>query len=139
MANWDKRYLDLAFFIAKWSKDPVRKVGAVLCREGVNISMGFNGFPSAIKDSPEILANKAEKRKRVIHAEVNAILKAKERPDTAYVTLLPCTQCLVLLMQAGVTRIVCPEPDYSKTSDWDVTLVLDLIDESGLDIEFLEL
>jgi hypothetical protein len=42
-------------------------------------------------------------------------------------------------MQAGVTRIVCPEPDYSKTSDWDVALVLDLIDESGLDIEFLEL
>ena len=137
MNKWDERYLELAFFVTKWSKDPKRKVGCVLAKDGVNIAVGYNGFPSGIRDTPELLNNQIEKRKRIIHAEVNAVLRCTETPDTAYVTLLPCTQCLGLLIQKGVRRIVCPEPDVTKSS-WDVELVLSLIDESGLEIEFSE-
>jgi dCMP deaminase len=79
MTNWRTRYLDLAAVVASWSRDPSTKVGAVIVRPDKTIaSVGYNGFPRQMRDTPERYADREEKYSRIIHAEVNALLHARE-------------------------------------------------------------
>lgn len=140
MTSWNKRYLQLAELVASWSKDPNKKVGAVVVCERRVLGLGYNGFPKNVIDSPRRLTNKALKNKLMVHAEVNALLASDIRGDTIYIwPVLPCSQCLGLIIQAGIKHIVIPEIDYTKKSHWDPTLVLSLIDEVGLEITFVKL
>ena len=107
--KWDNRFLDLCEHVSEWSKDPSTKVGAVIT-EGIHIvSVGYNGLPGHIYDDPDILNNRKEKYKFIIHAEMNAILAAK-RPvigATLYTfPFLPCTNCASVCIQAGIYRVV---------------------------------
>jgi len=107
--KWDNRFLDLCEHVSEWSKDPSTKVGAVIT-EGIHIvSIGYNGLPSGVHDDPNILHNREQKYKFIIHAEMNAILAAK-RPvagSTLYTfPLLPCTNCASVCIQAGIRRVV---------------------------------
>lgn len=111
--KWDLRFLDLAKHISSWSKDPSTKVGAVIC-DGIKIiSIGFNGLPQNISIIEEdILNNRTEKYKYIIHAEMNAILTAASnvRNCTLYTyPFLPCTNCASMMAQSGVKRIVAPK------------------------------
>lgn len=109
--KWDRDYLDLAEYWAhKKSKDPSTKVGAIIVRPDRTIaSMGYNGFPSGMEDSVERLLNREEKYSRIIHAEINAILNSRE-PLNGYtlytVPFMACHRCAVLLIQAGIKRVV---------------------------------
>ena len=119
--NWDKRFLELATTVAGWSKDPSTKVGSVIVRPDRTVAaLGFNGFPRVMPDKPENYENREEKYSRVIHAEMNALLQAREpvKGYTAYVTLLPCDRCLVHLAQAGIVRFVAPEPPSEASERW---------------------
>lgn len=93
MSKWDARMLAVASLISGWSKDPSTGVGAVIVDpQNRVVSMGFNGFPRAVKDSASAMLNRDEKLRRTIHAEDNALLFA--RRDVAgcsiYVTHPPC-------------------------------------------------
>ena len=82
LSNWDQRFIKLAKFIAKWSKDPKSKVGAVITNETGAIALGYNGFPAGIEDD-ERLDNKKLKLDMIIHAEQNALLVAGSRAKGA--------------------------------------------------------
>jgi dCMP deaminase len=111
--TWDERFLDLAVHISRWSKDPSTQVGSVIVRPDKTIaSVGYNGFPRGIEDD-ERLFDRPVKYGLVIHAEMNAILNAKEAlngytlyewPPTTHAPT--CERCAAHVIQAGITRVV---------------------------------
>ena len=119
---WDKWFLNLAKYISTASKDPSTKTGAVIIRPDRTIaSVGFNGFPRKIADKPELLDNREEKYKRVIHCELNAILSSRERLDGYTLYNWPgqsCSRCAVHVIQAGITTIVAPKGTSDFTERW---------------------
>lgn len=111
---WDERFLALAEHVAEWSKDPSTKVGAVIVDEQRRIlSMGYNGFPRGVDDSPERYADRPTKYAHVVHAELNAILNTGVPmaldDATLYVTHQPCTECAKAIIQSGIGRVVVPD------------------------------
>jgi dCMP deaminase len=108
--KWDGRFLDLALFIAEWSKDPSTKVGAVLVRPDRTVAaVGFNGFPRGVLDHPERYDDRPTKYEMVVHAELNALLSTRESVEeyTLYVTPLPpCSQCAAAIIQRGIGKVV---------------------------------
>lgn len=118
--KWDQRFMSMAYNeVRTWSKDPDKKVGAVIVAPSRrHFSPGFNGFPSSIADTPERLNNKELKRRLTVHAEVNAIrnFQGDVTNWSLYVTSPPCTPCALEIIQAGISRVVCPSP--SDKSSW---------------------
>lgn len=110
MNKWDSRFLELANLVGSWSRDPSTKVGAVIVDQDRRVvSVGFNGFPKGMDDSPERYVDREFKYAHIIHAERNALLFASRdvRGCTVYTTpFMPCSQCAVLLVQAGIKRVV---------------------------------
>jgi dCMP deaminase len=92
------------------SKDPSTKVGAVLVRPDRTIAaVGFNGFARGVVDHEERYADRPTKYEMVVHAELNALLNARESVagHTLYVTPLPpCSQCAAAIVQQGLKRVV---------------------------------
>lgn len=126
--KWSARYLAIAESVAKWSKDPSTKVGAVVIgSKGQILSQGFNGFPRGIDDRPERYNNKETKYELVVHAEMNAIYNATYNGvsldgSTMFVSgLLVCHECAKAIIQVGVTRVVaqCEEikPNWQNSID----------------------
>jgi dCMP deaminase len=113
--KWDRRYFRLASRIARWSKDPKAKVGAVLLNPwGWPIALGYNGFPAGIEDDVNKLADGKLKNDMVVHAEQNVLLVSgsNARCGTIYVFGKPvCPRCAVLIIQAGIERVVGIQPD----------------------------
>lgn len=119
--TWDRRFLTMAALVASWSKDPSTQCGAVVVRpDKTVVSVGFNGLPRQVEDRPEILHDREAKYARVVHAEMNALLAARE-PLTGYTmyTWPPghgpsCERCAAHIIQAGISRVV-----YIKTDKTD--------------------
>jgi dCMP deaminase len=119
--KWDKRFLDLAKVVGSWSKDPSTQVGAVIVRPNFTVaSVGFNGFPSKMQDTPDLYSNREEKLSRIVHAEMNSMLHCREviKDYIMYVTLLPCDRCIVHAAQAGISRFVAPVPSLEHQERW---------------------
>lgn len=139
MADWDKRFLDLADHIAQWSKDPRTKVGAVIVDEKKRVvSVGYNGFPRGVEDNPERYEDRPTKHLFVAHAERNALDNAPLMVDgcTMYVPLKPCVECAKSIIQKGITRVVSYKPDREGTGfNWHITDIM--FTEAG--IEYVEL
>ncbi|HEX7729760.1 MAG TPA: dCMP deaminase family protein [Terracidiphilus sp.] len=115
--KWDRRFMDMARLVASWSKDPSSQVGAVITRGKFVISVGFNGFPQGIADTVERLQNRDIKYPTILHAEINAILSARQdiRGCSIYVTpYMPCPQCAAVVVQSGITRIVYTPSENEK-------------------------
>jgi dCMP deaminase len=141
MANkWDNRFLELADRIGAWSKDPSTRVGAVIVRpDRTLVSVGYNGFPRGVVDTDERYKNREVKYQLVVHAEINAIITAKEPLDgyTLYVSPLhPCPQCAAAIIQTGIKRVVSRE---SGRGDWKERLKLSqaMFNEAGVKLEVL--
>ena len=106
--EWQNRFIDLAFHIANWSKDPSRKVGAVLVNSDKQvIGMGYNGFARGVDDDYYRYDDREQKYSMIVHAEVNAILNSNgdTRDSSLFCTLCPCPQCMAMLIQAGVKEV----------------------------------
>lgn len=120
--EWDDYFLGLAQYVSTKSKDPSTKCGAVLVRADRSIaSTGYNGFPRKMPDHTRWYNDRVEKYARVVHAEINALLTLAERASgmTLYLwPLLTCDKCAILLIQAGVIRIVSPECTTEQLSRW---------------------
>ncbi len=107
--KYDKAYLRLAKSWANLSHCVRKKVGAIIVKDGMIISDGFNGTPSGFDNSCENV--QGETHWYVLHAEANAILKVAKssnncKGSTLYVTLSPCKDCSKLILQAGIKRVV---------------------------------
>ena len=143
--KWHKRYLSLAKEVSYWSKDPSKKIGAVIVgKAGQIVSLGYNGFPRNVKDSTKRLSNKETKLKLVVHAEMNAIYNAIHNNAstvgcTMYVTGLPiCSECAKGIIQVGITTVVMdtkPEKGSWKESG---ELAIQLFKEAGVKIKYIK-
>lgn len=137
--NWDEYLLAGASWAATKSKDPSTKVGALIARPDRSVaSTGFNGFPRGIEDRPERLNHRPTKYSMVVHAEINALLTAREDLTgyTLYCTLMPCDRCFVQIIQAGIKRVVFPKPTTDELSRWGdaFNLVLQLAEEANIEM-----
>lgn len=118
ISKWDRRFLRIAEEVRLWSKDPGTKVGCVLVNDRRILSTGYNGFPASISDSLERYTDRNYKLSVTVHAEKNAILNAakngtKVEGSTLYVTFPPCSQCASAVIQAGVAKVICPNPKHA--------------------------
>lgn len=114
--EWHGRFMELAHGVAAWSKDPNRKVGAVVVSaDRRKIHVGYNGFPRGVADLRDRLKDQDLKRLLMVHAELNAILNAATDLAgwTLYCTSAPCLECAKAIVQAGIARVVCPPFDPS--------------------------
>jgi dCMP deaminase len=107
----DRRYLAMADIWAQNSYCKRRQVGALLVKNKMIISDGYNGTPSGFENNCE--ENNVTKP-YVLHAEANAITKVARSNNssegaTLYVTSSPCIECAKLIIQAGIVRVVFSE------------------------------
>ncbi len=125
ITTWDRRLLDLARFVAAWSKDPSTRVGAVIADGKRVVSLGFNGFPAGCDDAADLYADRETKYRRVVHAELNALLFAGRdvRGCTLYTwPFAPCPRCAGAVIQAGIWRVVAPACPPQIAERWAVEL-----------------
>lgn len=113
--KFDFAYLKMAQEWAKLSYCERRKVGAIIVKDRMIISDGYNGTPSGFENCCEDASGKTQWF--VLHAEANAILKLagstqSAKGATLYLTLSPCKDCSKLILQSGINKIVYID-DYS--------------------------
>lgn len=116
--KFDVAYLKMAMEWAKLSYCKRRKVGALIVKERMIISDGYNGTPSGFENCCEDEAGKT--LWYVLHAEANAILKLagstqSAKDATLYITLSPCKECSKLILQSGIRKLVYID-EYSDDS-----------------------
>lgn len=119
--RYDLAYLKMAFIWSNLSKCSRKKVGALIVKEGMIISDGYNGTPSGFPNECE--DDHGETHWYVLHAEANALTKLAKSNNSAkgatlYITLSPCKDCSKLILQAGVKRVVYVN-QYKDTSGLD--------------------
>lgn len=136
--KWDLRFMELAMYVADWSKDPSTRVGAVVVAPDRRIvSLGYNGFPRGVADTDERLNDRPIKYAFVAHAERNAIDNAdvSMRGCTLYVTLQPCAECTKSIIQKGIAKVVCAV-DTKKTVHYDtfIDYSLVMLNEAGVEV-----
>lgn len=134
-AEVDIRYLKMAKIWAENSYCARRKVGALLVKDKMIISDGYNGTPSGFENKCE--DENGLTHTYVLHAEANAITKVAKSGNssqgaTLYVTTSPCMECSKLIIQAGITRVVF-------TEKYRITDGLDLLTRAGITLEHIEL
>ena len=130
----DQRYMRMARIWSENSYCERRKVGALLVKNQMIISDGYNGTPSGFENCCEDENNNS--KPYVLHAEANAITKIARSHNssdgaTLYVTASPCMECAKLIIQSGIKRVVYGE-------NYRIMDGLDLLKRAGLEIEFCE-
>lgn len=140
--KWDQRFIDLARLVSGWSKDPRKKVGAVITNPNRSVaSLGYNGFARGMSDWKGFYADKQVKLARIIHAEVNAILNATSTLDgcTLYVwPFMVCERCAVQVIQVGITRVVSPVSWVSSSWAQEHRLAEAYFREAGVEVTVLD-
>lgn len=129
----DLRYLRMARIWAENSYCQRRKVGALVVKNKMIISDGYNGTPSGFDNVCEDAANVTHPY--VLHAEANAITKLARSSNnsegaTLYVTASPCIECSKLIIQAGIKRVVYGE--HYRLEDG-----LTLLKRAGIEVKYL--
>jgi dCMP deaminase len=119
--RYDRAYLKMAVEWAALSHCTRKKVGALVVRDNMIISDGYNGTPGGFPNPCE--DDNGDTHWYVLHAEANAILKiARSANDakgsTLYITLSPCKECCKLILQAGIKRMVYIN-EYKDTTGLD--------------------
>jgi dCMP deaminase len=107
--KYDKAYLKMALEWAKLSHCKRKQVGALIVKNGMIISDGYNGCPSGFENNCE--DENGETKWYVLHAEANAVLKVAKSTQnckgaTLYLSMSPCKECSKLILQAGISRVV---------------------------------
>ena len=131
--KYDIAYLKMAREWAKLSYCQRKQVGALIVKERMIISDGYNGTPSGFENVCE--DDEGYTKWYVLHAEANAILKTASSNHncsggTLYITLSPCKECSKLIHQSGIKRVVYINK-YSDTSG------LEFLDKAGVILEHI--
>tara|TARA_B100000749_G_C18341895_1_gene429394 strand:+ start:282 stop:776 length:495 start_codon:yes stop_codon:yes gene_type:complete len=137
--KWQKRFMDMAFLCASWSKDPSTQVGAVIADGNSFVSMGFNGYPHGVEDRED---PRSIKYLKTIHAEMNAILHSNRdiRGCSLYATHLPCPNCMANIIQKRISTVYIPKQSEDYLSRWGekVAVSMGMADEVGIKIHEVE-
>lgn len=129
--KYDKAYLRIAREWGKLSHCKRKQVGALIVKDRMIISDGYNGTPTGFENFCE--DEEGYTKWYVLHAEANAILKVASstqscRGATLYITMSPCRECSKLIHQAGITRVVY-QVDYKDNSG------LDFLEKAGVSLK----
>ncbi|NLK47577.1 MAG: dCMP deaminase family protein [Bacteroidales bacterium] len=129
----DQRYMRMARIWAENSYCERRKVGALLVKNKMIISDGYNGTPSGFENKCEDENNMS--KPYVLHAEANAITKVARSHNssegaTLYVTASPCMECAKLIIQSGIKRVVYGE-------EYRIMDGVELLERAGIEVELL--
>lgn len=139
--KWNIRFMQMAQLISTWSKDQSTKVGCVIVSpDKAILSMGYNGFPRGVDDTPEYRQIRPTKYEFVVHAEENALLNAGRNGTRLsggilYVTMPPCTRCAGSIIQSGIKEIIYMEPAVQKQiPGWrdSLNISFTMFDEAGV-------
>ena len=130
----DERYLRMARIWAENSYCQRRKVGALVVKDKMIISDGYNGTPSGFENVCE--DENGSTKSYVLHAEANAITKLARSSNnsdgsTLYITASPCIECAKLIIQSGIRRVVYGEV-YRLTDG------IELLKRAGVEVELME-
>ena len=130
----DQRYLAMARIWSHNSYCKRRQVGALIVKNKMIISDGYNGTPSGFENECEDENNKT--KAYVLHAEANAITKVahsnnSSEGSTLYVTSSPCIECAKLIIQAGIKRVVFSEKYHSVEG-------VELLERANIDTAHIE-
>lgn len=153
MRNFDKKYIDIAKIWASNSHAIRHKVGAIIVKNGMIISDGYNGTPNGFENECETVEHcdhscialfdkkcdickehKLVTKPYVLHAEANAILKLAKNGGTGtdgatlYTTLSPCFECSKLIIQAGIKEVVYCEKYRDESG-------LELLKRAGIKVK----
>ncbi len=133
--KYDLAYLKIAHEWAKLSYCERKKVGAIIVKDRMIISDGYNGTPSGFENVCE--SDIGTTKWYVLHAEANAILKVARSTQstegaTLYQTLSPCKECSKLIYQSGIKRVVFTEK-YKDTEG------VDFLIKAGIELEHIPL
>lgn len=133
--KFDKSYIEMAFVWARNSYCQRMQVGALIVKDNMIISDGYNGTPSGFENVCE--DEDYVTKPYVLHAEANAITKVAKSHNssdgaTLYVTDSPCIECAKLIIQSGIKRVV-----YSRK--YRITDGLDLLERADIKVEQLEI
>lgn len=131
MDKFDSRYIEMAEVWAKNSYCKRRQVGALIVKDRMIISDGYNGTPSGFENICE--DENGVTKPYVLHAEANAITKVAKSGNssqgaTLYVTASPCLECSKLIIQSGIKRVVYKD-EYRLTDG------VDLLRRAGVEVE----
>jgi dCMP deaminase len=132
--KYDIAYLKMALEWSKLSYCKRRQVGALIVKDRMIISDGYNGTPTGFENICEDDENYT--KWYVLHAEANAIMKVSastqsSKGATLYITLSPCRECSKLIFQSGIKRLVYNK-EYKDTSG------IDFLKKSGIDITHIQ-
>ena len=130
MEKFDHSYLEMAEIWAQNSYCKRRKVGALLVKDRMIISDGYNGTPSGFEN---ICEEDGVTKPYVLHAEANAITKVAKSGNssegaTLFVTASPCLECAKLIIQSGIKRVVYRD-------EYRITDGIDLLRRAGIELE----
>lgn len=130
----DKKYIRMALIWAENSYCKRRKVGALVVKDKMIISDGYNGTPTGFENVCEDENDRS--KPYVLHAEANAITKLAKSSNssegaTMYCTASPCIECAKLIIQSGIKRVV-----YSE--QYRLTDGVDLLRMAGIEVIYLE-
>lgn len=145
MSNWNKKFMDLAKHVATWSKDKNTKTGAVITDDEHRVlSVGYNGFPSGCDDNKVERYERPAKYLYTEHAERNAIYSAAKngvslKGSTMYIMWFPCADCGRAIIQSGVKKVICYEPDFN-TEKWGELFKasLEMLTEAGIEVIYVK-
>lgn len=134
MNKFDKSYLEMARVWASNSYCKRRQVGALIVKDKMIISDGYNGTPSGFENVCEDENNHT--KTYVLHAEANAITKVAKSGNssdgaTLYVTAAPCIECAKLIVQSGIKRVV-------YTDEYRLEDGINLLRRAGIEVEKVE-
>jgi dCMP deaminase len=133
--KYHRAYMRMATEWAKLSHCSRKQVGALIVKDRMIISDGYNGTPTGFENTCETV--EGDTKWYVLHAEANAILKVAASTQscagaTLYVTLSPCRECAKLIYQSGIVRVVYQNA-YKDTTG------LDFLAKAGVELIHLEL
>ena len=131
--KYDQAYMRMAAEWAKLSYCDRKQVGALIVKDRMIISDGFNGTPTGFENCCE---EEGSTKWYVLHAEANAILKVASstqscKNSTLYITLSPCRECSKLIHQSGIKRVVYSNA-YKDTSG------LKFLEKAGVELTYLK-
>lgn len=132
--KYDQAYMRMALEWAKLSHCERKQVGALIVKERMIISDGFNGTPTGFENRCE--EEEGTTKWYVLHAEANAILKVASstqscKNSTLYITLSPCKECSKLIHQSGIKRVVYAD-QYKDTTG------LEFLEKAGVELTYLK-
>ena len=139
----DRELIALASGYAAASRDPSTKTGCVvLDADSRPIAVGINAFPMGVEVTDERLNDRPTKLAFTVHAEMNALIAAKGDLTGCTVYLHPwppCAPCAAAMIQAGVERVVAPEPTPEQNERWgeSFTHMKTMFNEAGVQLDLI--